>query len=167
MKRKKMVLMPKATAIWLVRNTKLTIQQIMDFCCLDVVEMSNIEKQDIQPINPLEINQLTLEDIKECEKDPTRQLMNILDSNIFAVKTKISHISNFHKNKRENIVQFFLKSNKNFCLKKLAKHLNTNVGFLNKIILKLKNETENFTEAISPEKIGVCTEKEINAIFEN
>ena len=39
--------MPKATAVWLVENTKISFKQIADFCDLHELEIKNeIEKAD-------------------------------------------------------------------------------------------------------------------------
>ena len=65
------ILMPKATAIWLLDNTSLTFNQISDFCELHILEiesMANGEAVGKMPgINPINSKILTSEEIKKCE----------------------------------------------------------------------------------------------------
>ena len=39
--------MPKATAVWLVENTKISFKQIADFCDLHVLEVKGIADGDV------------------------------------------------------------------------------------------------------------------------
>lgn len=71
-------LMPKATAVWLVDNTTLTFRQIADFCGMHELEVSGIADGEvavgIKGFDPVRNNQVTAEDIKRCEADPTARL---------------------------------------------------------------------------------------------
>ena len=74
------LLMPKATAVWLIDNTALTFEQIADFCSLHVSEIQNIENGDVSGImdasgdiidvNPVKNTQLSKEEIAKAEADP-------------------------------------------------------------------------------------------------
>lgn len=69
------VLMPKATALWLVQNTQLTTQQIGDFCDMHPLEVKTLsEKSHLQPVSPLGTLQLTQEEIRRCEQDVSQSL---------------------------------------------------------------------------------------------
>ena len=71
-------LMPKATAVWLVDNTTLTFIQIARFTGLHDLEVSGIADgevgQGIKGFDPIANRQLTAEEIKRCEGDPTARL---------------------------------------------------------------------------------------------
>jgi hypothetical protein len=71
-------LMPKATAVWLVDNTKLTFRQIGDFCGLHELEVQGIADgevaQNIVGLDPVSNSQLTREEILRCEGDPAERL---------------------------------------------------------------------------------------------
>ena len=41
-------LMPKATAVWLVENTKISFKQIADFCNLHELEVKGIADGDVE-----------------------------------------------------------------------------------------------------------------------
>jgi len=71
-------LMPKATAVWLVENTALTFEQIAAFCGLHALEVQAIADGEVaakmQGLDPVANGQITTEEIKRCEQDPTARL---------------------------------------------------------------------------------------------
>ena len=71
-------LMPKATAVWLVENTALSFVQIAEFCGLHELEVQAIADDEVavgmQGLDPVQAGELTLEELKRCEADPTASL---------------------------------------------------------------------------------------------
>ncbi|RMF08292.1 MAG: DUF1013 domain-containing protein, partial [Alphaproteobacteria bacterium] len=71
-------LMPKATAVWLVDNTSLTFEQIAEFCGLHVLEVKGIADGDvahgIKGMDPIASGQLTREEIRKGQEDPSYRL---------------------------------------------------------------------------------------------
>ncbi|HEY5830690.1 MAG: DUF1013 domain-containing protein [Hyphomicrobiaceae bacterium] len=67
------LLMPKATAVWLVENTSLTFEQIAELCGLHVLEVKGIADGDvaqgIKGMDPISTGQLTREEIARGEED--------------------------------------------------------------------------------------------------
>ena len=67
------ILMPKATAVWLIDNTGLTFKQISDFCGLHPLEVEGIADGDvasgIRGADPIANGQVTREEIEKAEKD--------------------------------------------------------------------------------------------------
>ncbi|MBK6897137.1 MAG: DUF1013 domain-containing protein [Alphaproteobacteria bacterium] len=72
------LLMPKATAVWLIENTKLTFRQIADFTVLTEIEVEALANEEIGRglvgRNPIENHELTPEEIAKCEDDPATRL---------------------------------------------------------------------------------------------
>lgn len=72
------LLMPKATAVWLVDNTALTFDQIAEFCKLHPLEVRAIADGDaaqgIKGMDPVITGQLTREEIARGEADPNYRL---------------------------------------------------------------------------------------------
>ena len=72
-------IMPKATAVWLVENTKISFKQIADFCKLHELEIKGIADGDvakgIKAYNPILAGQLTREEIEEASKDGNKPLL--------------------------------------------------------------------------------------------
>ncbi|WP_300541864.1 cell cycle transcriptional regulator TrcR [Maricaulis sp.] len=67
------VLMPKATAVWLVDNTSLTFEQVAEFCGLHPLEVKGIADGDVaagvRGADPISNGQLTREEIEKAEND--------------------------------------------------------------------------------------------------
>lgn len=68
------LLMPKATAIWMIENTKLEFKQIADFTNLTLIEIEALSNEDIGKgivgRNPVENNELSQEELDRCQDDP-------------------------------------------------------------------------------------------------
>src|SRR6187549_2040747 len=72
------LLMPKATAVWLVDNTALSFDQIANFCKLHALEIKAIAdgeaSQGIKGLDPITTGQLSRDEIARAEADPTYKL---------------------------------------------------------------------------------------------
>jgi hypothetical protein len=72
------LLMPKATAVWLVENTALSFEQIAEFCGMHPLEIQGIADGEVAigivGLDPIANNQLTREEIERCEKDRDAKL---------------------------------------------------------------------------------------------
>src|SRR3546814_4868279 len=68
-------LMPKATAVWLIDNTSLSFEQVAQFCGLHPLEVQGIADGEvatgIQGMDPVLSGELTRDEHKRCEADPT------------------------------------------------------------------------------------------------
>jgi uncharacterized protein len=72
------LLMPKATAVWLVDNTSLSFEQIADFCGLHPLEVKGIADGDvaqgIRGLDPITSGQVTREEIERGQADSDYRL---------------------------------------------------------------------------------------------
>lgn len=72
------LLMPKATAVWLVDNTALSFDQIAQFCKLHPLEVKAIADgeaaQGIKGLDPVMTGQLSRDEIAKGEADPEHKL---------------------------------------------------------------------------------------------
>lgn len=72
------LMMPMATAVWLVDNTSLTFNQIAEFCGLHALEVQGVADGQIATniigLDPVGSGQLTWEEIERCQKDPAAVL---------------------------------------------------------------------------------------------
>ena len=82
--------MPKATAVWLVENTKISFKLIADFCDLHELEVKGIADGDvakgIKAYNPILAGQLTREEIESSSSDVNRPLN--LNKKILDIKSE-------------------------------------------------------------------------------
>ena len=72
------ILMPKATAVWLIDNTSLTFDQISNFCGLHPLEVQSIADGEVAVgivgYDPISNGQITKEEIDRCSNDPGANL---------------------------------------------------------------------------------------------
>lgn len=72
------VIMPKATAVWLIENTYLTFEQIASFCGLHPLEVKAMADGDaaagIVGQDPVANGQLGKDEIERCSLDPSLRL---------------------------------------------------------------------------------------------
>jgi len=72
------ILMPKATAVWLVDNSSMTFDQIADFCGLHPLEVQAIADGEVATqmlgLDPVANGQTTAEELARCQADPEARL---------------------------------------------------------------------------------------------
>lgn len=72
------LLMPKATAVWMIENTALTFRQIADFTALTEIEIEALANEEIGKgivgRNPVEHGEITQDELDKGEGDPARTL---------------------------------------------------------------------------------------------
>ena len=110
-------LMPKATAVWLVENTKISFKQIADFCNLHELEVKGIADGDVEKgikaYNPILAGQLTREEIVASSKDSNRPLVlskKNLDISISTRKKKPRYVPLSKRQDRPNAVLWLIKN---------------------------------------------------------
>ena len=107
--------MPKATAVWLVENTKISFKQIANFCNLHELEVKGIADGDvakgIKAYNPILAGQLTREEIEACSKDSNRMLaINIKTLDIKKERKKPRYVPLSKRQDRPEAVLWLLKN---------------------------------------------------------
>jgi len=110
-------LMPKATAVWLVENTKISFKQIAAFCNLHELEVKGIADGDVEKgikaYNPILAGQLTREEIVASSKDSNRPLVlskKNLDISISTRKKKPRYVPLSKRQDRPNAALWLLKN---------------------------------------------------------
>jgi hypothetical protein len=110
------LLMPKATAVWLVDNTALSFEQIAAFCGLHPLEVQGVADGDvasgIMGVNPLQNGQLTREEIEKAEADPNyRMKMSEPKVRVAAPKRKGPRYTPIsRRNERPNAIKWLLRN---------------------------------------------------------
>ena len=85
-------LMPKATAVWLIENTKLTFEQVGDFCGMHPLEVQGIADGEVAVgiigQDPVASDQVKQEEIDKAEANPDYRMQ--LNTKAFAhVKRRV------------------------------------------------------------------------------
>jgi len=108
--------MPKATAVWLVENTKISFKQIAAFCDLHELEVKGIADGDvakgIKAYNPILAGQLTRESIEASSKDINEPL--ILNKKVLDIKLEKKSNKYVPLSKREERPQAVFWLTKNY-----------------------------------------------------
>ena len=160
-------LMPKATAIWLIENTSLSFSQISEFCGLHELEIQGIADGDVatgmQGYDPIDNNQLTKEEIKRCEDDPSSKL-ELISSKVIdnlpprKKDTKYTPIS-LREEKPHAILWLINRYPEELSDSQIAKL----TGSTKNTVDAIRNGTyrEAVLESKSPMDVGLCTYKEL------
>jgi len=161
--------MPKATAVWLVENTKISFKQIADFCNLHELEVKGIADGDvakgIKAYNPILAGQLTREEIEECSKDSSKSIvLNKKDLDIKSQKRKQHYIPLSKRQDRPDAATWLIKNFSQLSDGQIGKL----VGSTKNTITLIRNKTYWNSSNLSPKDpvvSNLCTQIDIeNAV---
>ena len=158
-------LMPKATAVWLVENTKISFKQIADFCHLHELEVKGIADGDvakgIKAYNPILAGQLTREEIEASSKDTNRPLvLNKKNLDISDVTRKKKYIPLSKRQDKPGSVLWLLKQHPELKDSQIARL----AGVTTKSAVAIRNKSYwNYNNLIpkDPVAIGLFSQKEL------
>ena len=129
------LLMPKATAVWLIENTALTFKQIANFTLLTEIEVEALANEEINiglvGRNPVEHGELTKEELDRCIADPMADLQ-IRKSDLPAVKTRAKGPRYTPVSKRgdkPDAIAYIIKHNPEISDAQITKLVGTTKGF--------------------------------------
>lgn len=162
-------LMPKATAIWLVDNTTLTFEQIAEFCGLHLLEVEAIANGDMDSrmagFDPIASSQLTVEEIRRCEKDKNARL--ILKTNPYFVAEKRQQAKYTPRLKRQDkpdAIAWLVKYYPALPDTDICKLIGTTKATIHSIRNKTHKNFSMLTPR-SPVVLGLCSEPELDFII--
>jgi len=163
--------MPKATASWLIDNTSLSFKQIAEFVGLHILEIQAIADGEVSsgilPRNPTENGELTLEEIKKCEKNANLSI-KIKDSEIPMPQTKTKGARYTPLSKRADKpsgIYWVLKNLPEVPDSKICKI----IGTTKKTVQSIRDRTywniQNI-RAQNPHELGLCTREELENLIQ-
>jgi len=162
--------MPKATAVWLVENTKISFKQIASFCDLHELEVKGIADGDvakgIKAYNPILAGQLTREAIEESSKDIDKPL--VLNKKVLDIKSEKKSNKYVPLSKREERPQAVLWLTKN-CPQLSDGQIVKLVGSTKKTVDLIRNKRYwNSSNLISKDPVvcNMCTQLDIKKAIE-
>ncbi|CAL7961723.1 conserved hypothetical protein [Alphaproteobacteria bacterium] len=169
-------LMPKATAVWLIKHTTLTFEQIGEFCGFHMLEVNGIADGDvargITEINPIQMGQLSKEEIKRCEADSTQRLhiAEGMSQMILTERVKKKKVGKYtpiaRRQDKPSGIAWLLKHCPELSENAIAKLL----GATKDTIRAIKNKTHwNHAniKAKDPVMLGLCSQTELNRVYES
>lgn len=162
------ILMPKATAVWLIDNTTLTFEQIAEFCKLHILQVQAIADGDvdasIQGSDPMMTKQLTREEISRCEADPSARLASAsINLPLPTKRTKGPNYTPLNKRgDKPDAIAWLLKHHPNMKDSQICKL----IGTTRETIAKIRNRTHVQSQMITakhPVMLGLCSQEALNA----
>lgn len=160
-------LMPKATALWLIENTALTFSQIAEFCHLHALEIQTLADGDtnapIVPFDPLVNQQLTADEIKRCESNPTSSLEIMKPKNHLPDRKSGRRYTPVSKrSERPDAIAWLLKNHPQLSTKQIMKLMGTTA----KTVDAIRNRTHRNSQTIKPRcpvVLGICKQSDLDA----
>jgi uncharacterized protein len=155
------LLMPKATAVWLVDNTSLSFEQIAAFCGLHPLEVQGVADGDvaggIMGVNPIQNGQLTREEIQKAEADPSYRL-KLLDPKVRVAQAKrkgprYTPIS--RRNERPGAIKWLLRNHPELKDAQIMRLVGTTKSTIDSVREGTHWNTANIT-AMDPVTLGLC-----------
>jgi hypothetical protein len=162
------LLMPKATAVWLVQNSTLTFEQIAEFCGLHSLEVQGIADGEVAigivGLDPTANGQLTKEEIERCEADPTAQLkMQKATIPLPATRTKGPRYTPVAKRQdKPDAVAWLIRHHPELTDSQISKL----IGTTKQTIAAVRDRSHwNFANLRprDPVLLGLCTQSDLNA----
>jgi len=157
------ILMPKATASWLIQNTTLTFEQIANFCKLHLYEVQMIadEHIDISPIDPILIGQLSQNEIDRCASNANFALIAKKNSNIKSNKKIKKYVPISKRNIKPGAIYWIIKNYPQLNDNQICTLIGTTKSSVSKVKESMENKLINI-EQKHPVHTGLCTEQELN-----
>ncbi len=164
------LLMPKATAVWLIENTALTFRQIATFTQLTEIEIEALANEEIGiglvGRNPIDYNDLDKEELERCEKDPEAQLkMKKNDLPNVKVRAKGPRYTPVSKRgDKPDAIAFIVKNNPEISDAQICKL----VGTTKPTITAIRERTHPNTSSLRPRhpaELGLCSYGEFEVAY--
>ena len=159
------LLMPKATAVWLIDNTTLTFDQIAAFCELHPLEVQGIADGEvavgIRGLDPVANGQVNREEIQRCEEDSSQRLEAIGPVSEVPQRTRRARYTPVSKRQdRPNAISWLLKNYDELSDAQIGKLLGTTKATITAVRERTHWNTPNITPQ-DPLLLGICTEAEL------
>lgn len=166
------ILMPKATAVWLIDNTTLTFKQIADFCELHHLEVKGIADGDVaqsmRGVDPVARGELSRDEIKKGEADADYSLKAIahkIDTKIPQPKRKGARYTPIsRRGDRPNAIAWFLFHHKEVTDAQISKIIGTTKSTINAVRDRSHWDSANI-KPVDPVTLGLCSQIELDELI--
>lgn len=162
------LLMPKATAVWLIDNTALTFEQVAAFCTLHVLEVQGIADGDVaggvMGASPINNGQLTREEISKAEADPS-YTMKLSEPKVKVAQSKrkgprYTPIS--RRNERPGAIKWLVRNHPELKDAQIMRLVGTTKTTIEAVREGTHWNTANLA-AMDPVTLGLCTQIDLDA----
>ena len=164
------ILMPKATAVWLVDNTSLTFEQIADFAGLHHLEVKGIADgevaRDIRGADPIANGQLSREELDAAGADPKYRMKAQKSRHAELLKPakkapRYTPVS--RRQDRPDAIAWFLRNHPEVADSQIAKLLGTTKATIDQVRNRTHWNSANI-KPVDPVTLGLSTQLELDAL---
>ena len=164
------ILMPKATAVWLVDNTSLAFEQIADFCGLHPLEVKGIADgevaRDIRGADPIANGQLTREELDKAQDNP-KYLMKAQKSRHAELLKPIKKAPRYtpvsRRQDRPDAIAWFVRNHPEVTDAQVSKMLGTTKATIDQVRDRTHWNSPNI-KPVDPVTLGLVTQLELDAL---
>lgn len=164
------ILMPKATAVWLVDNTTLTFEQIADLCGLHHLEVKGIADGEVAKgmmgVDPVSQGELTREEIEKGQANPKYKvkLPQKKKLNVPPPKRKGARYTPVARRQdRPNAIAWFVKNHPEVTDAQISKLIGTTKSTIGKVRNREHWNSDNI-QAVDPVTLGLCSQIELDGV---
>lgn len=162
------LLMPKATAVWLIDNTVLTFDQIADFTGLHEIEIQALADEDvgrgIVGRDPVTHGEVTREELERCQGDPAARLKisrsELPPPRLRAKGPKYTPVSK--RGDKPDAVAWILKNHPEITDAQICKLIGTTKPTIASVRDRSHPNASN-VKPRHPAELGLCTYQELDA----
>jgi len=164
------ILIPKATAVWLVDNTSLTFEQIADFCGLHPLEVKGIADgevaRDIRGADPIANGQLLREELDAAQASPAYRMRAQKSRHAELLKPakkapRYTPVS--RRQDRPDAIAWFLRNHPEVPDSQVSKLLGTTKATIDQVRNRSHWNTGNI-KPVDPVTLGLVTQLELDGV---
>ena len=165
------ILMPKATAVWLVEHTSMTFEQIADFCGLHHLEVKGIADdevaRDIRGADPITNGQLSREELDRAQADPTYRMKAQKSRHAELLKPakktpRYTPVS--RRQDRPDAIAWFVRNHPEVTDAQIAKSLGTTKATIDQVRNRTHWNATN-VKPVDPVSLGLIGQLELDALI--
>ena len=164
------ILMPKATAVWLVDNTSLTFEQIADFCGLHPLEVKGIADgevaRDIRGADPIANGQLSREELDKAGADSKYRLKAQKSRHqelLKPVKKSPRYTPVSRRQDRPDAIAWFVRNHPEVTDAQISKLLGTTKATIESVRSRTHWNSANL-KPVDPVTLGLVGQLELDAV---
>jgi hypothetical protein len=164
------ILMPKATAVWLVDNTSLAFEQIAEFCGLHHLEVKGIADgevaRDIRGADPIANGQLAREELDRAHADPNYRMRASVSRHADMLKPvkkgpKYTPVS--RRQDRPDAIAWFVRNHPEVTDAQVAKLLGTTKATIDSVRGRTHWNSGQI-KPVDPVTLGLVSQLELDAV---
>ncbi|ATQ41457.1 DUF1013 domain-containing protein [Caulobacter mirabilis] len=164
------ILMPKATAVWLVDNTSLTFEQIAAFCGLHPLEVRGIADgevaRDIRGADPIANGQLSREELDKAAASPAYRMVAQKSRHaelLKPVKKAPRYTPVSRRQDRPDAIKWFVTHHPEVTDAQIAKLLGTTKATIESVRDRTHWNSANI-KAVDPVTLGLTTQIDLDGV---